>query len=225
MRALIVEDEASIADAVRRGLLAEGFAVDVAVDGVDGLWKATSVEYDVVLLDIMLPGLSGQEVLSRMRAEKVWSPVLMLTARDDDKDIVDALDLGADDYLIKPFSFGVLLARVRALSRRGANPRPMQLVAGDLVLDPRARTCTRDRVPVELTTREFDLLHCLMRHCDEVLSKTELVAQVWDENFEGDLNIVEVYIGYLRRKIDVPFDRRAITTVRGAGYRLSGTGG
>ena len=225
MRALIVEDEASIADAVRRGLLAEGFAVDVAVDGVDGLWKATSVEYDVVLLDVMLPGLSGQEVLRGMRAEEVWSPVLMLTARDDDKDIVDALDLGADDYLTKPFSFGVLLARVRALSRRGASPRPLQLVAGDLVLDPRARTCTRDRVQVELTAREFDLLHCLMRHCDEVLSKTELVTQVWDENFEGDLNIVEVYIGYLRRKIDVPFDRRAITTVRGAGYRLSGTGG
>ncbi len=225
MRALIVEDEASIADAVRRGLLAEGFAVDVAVDGVDGLWKATSVEYDVVLLDVMLPGLSGQEVLRGMRAEEVWSPVLMLTARDDDKDIVDALDLGADDYLTKPFSFGVLLARVRALSRRGASPRRLQLVAGDLVLDPRARTCTRDRVQVELTAREFDLLHCLMRHCDEVLSKTELVAQVWDENFEGDLNIVEVYIGYLRRKIDVPFDRRAITTVRGAGYRLSGTGG
>ena len=225
MRALIVEDEASIADAVRRGLLAEGFAVDVAVDGVDGLWRATSVEYDVVLLDVMLPGLSGQEVLRGMRAEEVWSPVLMLTARDDDKDIVDALDLGADDYLTKPFSFGVLLARVRALSRRGASPRPLQLVAGDLVLDPRARTCTRDRVKVELTAREFDLLHCLMRHCDEVLSKTELVAQVWDENFEGDLNIVEVYIGYLRRKIDVPFDRRAITTVRGAGYRLSGTGG
>jgi len=225
VRALIVEDEASIADAVRRGLLAEGFAVDVAVDGVDGLWKATSVEYDVVLLDVMLPGLSGQEVLRGMRAEEVWSPVLMLTARDDDKDIVDALDLGADDYLTKPFSFGVLLARVRALSRRGASPRPLQLVAGDLVLDPRARTCTRDRVQVELTAREFDLLHCLMRHCDEVLSKTELVTQVWDENFEGDLNIVEVYIGYLRRKIDVPFDRRAITTVRGAGYRLSGTGG
>ncbi len=225
MRALIVEDEANIADAVRRGLLAEGFAVDVAVDGVDGLWKATSVEYDVVLLDVMLPGLSGQEVLRGMRAEEVWSPVLMLTARDDDKDIVDALDLGADDYLTKPFSFGVLLARVRALSRRGASPRPLQLVAGDLVLDPRARTCTRDGVQVELTAREFDLLHCLMRRCDEVLSKTELVAQVWDENFEGDLNIVEVYIGYLRRKIDVPFDRRAITTVRGAGYRLSGTGG
>ena len=225
MRALIVEDEASIADAVRRGLLAEGFAVDVAVDGVDGLWKATSVEYDVVLLDVMLPGLSGQEVLRGMRAEEVWSPVLMLTARDDDKDIVDALDLGADDYLTKPFSFGVLLARVRALSRRGASPRPLQLVAGDLVLDPRARTCTRDGVQVELTAREFALLHCLMRRCDEVLSKTELVAQVWDENFEGDLNIVEVYIGYLRRKIDVPFDRRAITTVRGAGYRLSGTGG
>lgn len=160
-----------------------------------------------------------------MRAQSVWSPVLMLTARDDDRDIVDALDLGADDYLTKPFSFGVLLARVRALSRRGASPRPIQLVAGGLVLDPRARTCTRDGVQIELTAREFALLHCLMRRCDEVLSKTELVAQVWDENFEGDLNIVEVYIGYLRRKIDAPFDRHAITTVRGAGYRLSGTGG
>ena len=159
-----------------------------------------------------------------MRAEEVWSPVLMLTAKDGDDDIVDALDLGADDYLTKPFSFGVLLARVRALSRRGASPRPLQLVVGDLVLDPRARTCFRGDAQVELTAREFALLHCLMSHPDEVLSKTELVAQVWDENFEGDLNIVEVYIGYLRRKIDVPFERRAITTVRGAGYRLNGTG-
>ncbi len=225
MRALIVEDEPSIADAVRRGLLAEGFAVDVAVDGVDGLWKATSVEYDVVLLDVMLPGLTGQEVLRRMRAAEVWSPVLMLTAKDGDVDIVEALDLGADDYLTKPFSFGVLLARVRALSRRGASPRPLQLVAGDLALDPRARTCSRGGVSVELTAREFGLLHCLMSHLDEVLTKTELVAQVWDENFAGDLNIVEVYIGYLRRKIDLPFGRRAITTVRGAGYRLNGNGG
>ncbi len=225
MRALVIEDEPNIADAVRRGLVADGFAVDVAADGVDGLWKATSVAYDVVLLDVMLPGLSGQEVLRGMREAEVWSPVLMLTARDGDADIVGALDLGADDYLTKPFSFGVLLARVRALSRRGATPRPAQLVAGDLVLDPRARTCARGAVPIELTAREFAVLHCLMRHRDEVLSKTELVTQVWDENFDGDLNIVEVYVGYLRRKIDAPFGRRAITTVRGAGYRLNGDGG
>ncbi len=225
MRALVVEDESNIADAVRRGLVADGFAVDVAADGVDGLWKATTVAYDVVLLDVMLPGLSGQEVLRGMRAAEVWSPVLMLTARDGDADIVGALDLGADDYLTKPFSFGVLLARVRALSRRGATPRPAQLVVGDLVLDPRSRTCARGEVPIELTAREFALLHCLMRHPDEVLTKTELVTQVWDENFDGDLNIVEVYVGYLRRKIDVPFGRRAITTVRGAGYRLNGDGG
>lgn len=225
MRVLIVEDEAAIADAVRRALVAEGFAVDVARDGTEGLWKATSVEYDVVLLDVMLPGLSGLEVLRRMRAEDVWSSVLMLTAKDEDQDIADALDSGADDHLSKPFGLVVLLARVRALSRRDSRPRPVTLVAGDLVLDPARRVCERAGSTISLTAREFALLECLMSSPDQVLTKTQIVERVWDEHFAGDLNIVEVYVGYLRRKIDAPYGRAAIATVRGVGYRLDGGGG
>ena len=224
-RILVVEDERNIADAVQRGLAAEGFAVDIASDGTTGLWKATEVDYDVILLDVMLPGLSGFKVLQRLRADGVTTPVLMLTAKDGEYDIADALDIGADDYLTKPFSFVVLVARVRALHRRGARTQSTVLIADDLIVDPMRRRCERAGQEIALTAREFGVLEYLMSRRDEVVSKTEIVSSVWDENFDGDLNIVEVYIGYLRRKIDVPFGRHAIGTVRGAGYRLHGDGG
>jgi DNA-binding response OmpR family regulator len=224
-RVLVVEDEATIADAIARGLGAEGFAVDLAGDGEMGLWKATSQPYDVVLLDVMLPVLSGYEVLKGMRAAAVWTPVLMVTAKDGEYDIADALDIGADDYLTKPFSFVVLVARVRALYRRGGRERPAVLTAGDLVLDPARRRCERAGVEVRLTAREFSVLEALMRRVGEVVSKTELLQQVWDEHFDGDPNVVEVYVGYLRRKLDAPFGRHTISTVRGAGYRLNSDGG
>ena len=224
-RVLLVDDEPSIIEAVSRGLRAEGMAVDSAVDGVDGLWKATNERYDVIILDVMLPGLSGYEVLKRTRVAEVWSPILMLTAKDGEYDIADALDLGADDYLSKPFSFVVLLARVRALQRRGVRARPTQLTAGDLTIDPGRRTCRRGEDEIALTPKEFAVLEFLATHPDQVMSKTEILRAVWDENFEGDSNIIEVYIGYLRRKIDAPYRRHAIETVRGVGYRLDGTGG
>jgi two-component system OmpR family response regulator len=224
-RVLVVEDEPGIATALRRGLTADGFSVDVAPNGEDGLWRATEFAYDAIVLDIMLPKLSGYEVLKRLRAAEVWSPVLMLTAKDGEYDIADALDLGADDYLTKPFSYVVLLARVRALLRRGRPERPAVLTAGDLTLDPAARQCRRGETPVDLTGRELAVLDFLLRHRDEVVSKTELLDHVWDENFEGDPNVVEVYIGRLRRKVDAPFGRDAIRTVRGMGYRLDGSGG
>ncbi len=224
MRVLVVEDERSLASAVQRGLTADGFSVDVAHDGEDGLWRATEHPYDAVVLDIMLPRLSGYEVLKRMRSAANWTPVLMLTAKDGEYDIADALDLGADDYLSKPFSYVVLVARLRALLRRGAPARPAVLEAGDLRLDPASHSCRRGRDEVSLTAREFALLEYLLRHCDEVVSKAQILSHVWDEHFEGDPNIVEVYVGYLRRKIDAPFGRRSIETVRGAGYRLRGSG-
>lgn len=224
-RVLVVEDERNIADALRRGLAAEGFAVDVAFDGTNGLWKATEVEYDVILLDVMLPGLSGYKVLKRLRAEGVLTPVLMLTAKDGDFDIADALDMGADDYLTKPFSFVVLVARVRALYRRGTRTQSDIMEAGDLLVDSTRRRCERSGKEILLTAREFGVLEYLMSRCDEVVSKTEILSSVWDENFDGDLNIVEVYVGYLRRKIDAPFGRHAIETIRGAGYRLHRDGG
>ncbi|MBA3311067.1 MAG: response regulator transcription factor [Actinomycetota bacterium] len=225
MRVLVVEDERTLAAAVARGLGTEGFAVDVAHDGVDGLHRAEHEDYDAVVLDIMLPGLSGYEVLRRLRAGKVWAPVLVLTAKDGEYDIADALDLGADDYLTKPFSFVVLVARLRALLRRGAPERPTRLRTGDLVLDPAARRVFRGETEVKLTAREFSVLEYLMRRLDEVVSKTDLLTHVWDEHFDGDPNIVEVYVGYLRRKLDAPFGRRSIETVRGSGYRLHASGG
>lgn len=224
-RVLVVEDEAGIATAVQRGLIAEGYAVDVADNGVDGLWRAMETEYDAVVLDIMLPQLNGYEVLRRMRAAEVWSPVLVLTAKDGEYDVADALDLGADDYLSKPFSFVVLVARVRAMVRRVQRARPAVLTAGDLELDPARRQCVRAGVEIALTAREFAVLDHLMRYHDEVVTRTDIVAHVWDDNFEGDPNIVDVYVGRLRRKIDAPFQRRAIETVRGVGYRLHGSGG
>ncbi len=225
MRVLVVEDERSLAGAVHRGLTADGFSVDVAHNGEDGLWRATEHPYDAVVLDIMLPKLSGYEVIKRMRAAANWTPVLMLTAKDGEYDIADALDLGADDYLSKPFSYVVLVARLRALLRRGAPARPAVLEAGDLRLDPASHSCRRANDEVSLTPREFALLEYLLRHRDEVVSKSEILSHVWDEHFDGDPNIVEVYVGYLRRKIDAPFGRRSIETVRGAGYRLRGSGG
>ncbi|MGW1003185.1 response regulator transcription factor [Streptomyces sp. NPDC002520] len=225
MRTLIIEDERGLAAAIAEGLAAEGFVADVAHDGPDGLWRALHESYDVIVLDIMLPGLSGYEVLKRLREARIWTPVLMLTAKDGEYDEADALDLGADDYLSKPFSYVVLVARLRALLRRGAPARPAVLRAGDLSMDPASRRCRRGEREIELTAREFALLEYLTRHTDEVVSKTDILTHVWDEHFDGDTNIVEVYVGYLRRKIDVPFGRRSIETVRGFGYRLrSGAG-
>jgi two-component system OmpR family response regulator len=225
VRVLLVEDEIRLAEHVRRGLAAEGFVVDVVHDGAEGLFKAQVSGYDVVVLDIMLPGLNGYEVCRRLRASGVWSPVLMLTAKDGEYDQADALDLGADDYLTKPFSFLVLVARLRALIRRGAPARPTVLQAGDLALDPASRTVRRSGTEISLTPREFGVLHFLMRHRGDVVSKTAILESVWDAHYEGDDNIVEVYVGYLRRKIDQPFGRQAIETVRGAGYRLAAGGG
>jgi two-component system OmpR family response regulator len=225
VRVLLVEDEIRLAEHVRRGLAAEGFVVDVVHDGAEGLFKAQVSGYDVVVLDIMLPGLNGYEVCRRLRASGVWSPVLMLTAKDGEYDQADALDLGADDYLTKPFSFLVLVARLRALIRRGAPVRPTVLQAGDLALDPASRTVRRSGTEISLTPREFGVLHFLMRHRGDVVSKTAILESVWDAHYEGDDNIVEVYVGYLRRKIDQPFGRQAIETVRGAGYRLAAGGG
>ncbi|MEU7305954.1 response regulator transcription factor [Streptomyces sp. NPDC007189] len=225
MRTLIIEDERQLAAAIAEGLAAEGFVTDVAHDGPDGLWRALTEPYDVIVLDIMLPGLSGYEVLKRLRRARVWTPVLVLTAKDGEYDEADALDLGADDYLSKPFSYVVLIAHLRALLRRGAPARPAVLRAGDLSVDPARHRCRRGERDIELTAREFALLEYLARHTDEVLSKTEILTHVWDEHFDGDTNIVEVYVGYLRRKIDAPFGRSTIQTVRGAGYRLRSAAG
>jgi DNA-binding response OmpR family regulator len=225
MRMLIIEDEHGLAGAVADGLAAEGYVADVAHDGADGLWRALHEPYDAIVLDIMLPALSGYEVLKRLRAARIWTPVLVLTAKDGEYDEADALDLGADDYLSKPFSYVVLVAHLRALLRRGAPARPAVLRAGDLTVDPACRRCRRGEHDIDLTAREFALLEYLLRHPDEVISKTDILTHVWDEHFDGDTNVVEVYVGYLRRKIDAPFDRRTIETVRGAGYRLRGGAG
>lgn len=225
MKVLMVEDEVRLADMVHRGLAAEGFNVDVVHDGVDGLWKAKESSYDVIVLDIMLPGLNGYKVCEQLRSAGVWTPVLMLTAKDGEYDQTDAFDLGADDYLTKPFSFIVLVARLRALIRRGAPERPTVLEAGDLSLDPARRRVERSGQELSLTPREFGLLEFLMRHRGDVVSKAEILEGVWDAHYEGDPNVVEVYVGYLRRKVDQPFDRKAIETVRGVGYRLASGGG
>jgi two-component system OmpR family response regulator len=228
MRVLVVEDEVSLAETIRDGLGRDGFTVDLVHDGVEGLWAATESPhgaYDVIMLDIMLPKLSGYEVCRQLRARGVWTPVLMLTAKDGEYDQADALDLGADDYLTKPFSFVVLIAHLRALVRRGAPERPVVLAAGDLTLDPSERRVARAGTPVALTPREFALLEFLLRNRGQAVTKTAIIENVWDANFNGDPNIVEVYVGYLRKKIDHPFGRAAIETVRGAGYRLADDGG
>jgi DNA-binding response OmpR family regulator len=228
MRVLVVEDEVALAETIREGLAAEGFTVDLAHDGVDGLWMAAEQPhgaYDVMVLDIMLPQLSGYEVCRELRRRAVWTPVLMLTAKDGEYDQADALDLGADDYLIKPFSFVVLIARLRALIRRGAPERPVVLSAGDLTLDPAERRVQRAGTTIAVTPREFALLEFLLRNRGRAVSKTAIIENVWDAHFTGDPNIIEVYVGYLRRKIDHPFGKASIETVRGAGYRLADNGG
>jgi DNA-binding response OmpR family regulator len=224
VRLLIVEDEVRLASALQRGLSVEGFTVDVAHTGPDGLHAANETSYDAIILDIMLPELSGYRIIERLRAAENWVPILMLTAKDGEYDEADALDLGADDYLTKPFSFVVLLARIRALLRRGVRPRPASLAVDDLVLDPAAHTVRRGETPIELTPREFSLLEFLMRRAGDAVSKADILHHVWDANYEGDANVVEVYVGYLRRKIDSPFGRQSVQTVRGAGYRLTAGG-
>ncbi|MET8910413.1 MULTISPECIES: response regulator transcription factor [Micromonospora] len=217
MRVLVVEDETRLAASLRRGLQAEGFVVDVEATGPGGLDAARHGDYDAMILDVMLPGLSGYEVVRRLRAEERWLPVLMLSAKDGEYDQADGLDCGADDYLTKPFSYVVLLARLRALLRRGAPERPAVLSVGDLRLDPARRRVTRADAEVALTAREYALLAYLMRRPGEVVSKTELLDHVWDAAVETAPNAVEVYVGYLRRKIG----RDRLETVRGAGYRLA----
>jgi two-component system OmpR family response regulator len=221
MRVLLVEDEPRLAATLSRGLKAEGFVVVSVGTGTEGLHEAIENSFDVVVLDIMLPGHSGYEVLRRMRAQDVWTPVLMLTAKDGEFDETDAFYLGADDYLTKPFSFRVLVARLRALVRRGAPERPVVMTAGSLSLDPSRHTVQRASTPIALTPREYGVLEFLMRSKDKVVTKSEILRNVWDEHYEGPDNVVEVYIGYLRRKIDVPFRTNTIETIRGVGYRLS----
>lgn len=226
MRVLIVDDEPRLVATLRLGLRAEGAVVVTADNGVDGLHHAVEEDFDVIVLDIMLPGLSGYEVLRALRTKQVWTPVLMLTAKDGELDETDAFDLGADDYLTKPFSFNVLMARLRALQRRGAPARPAVMSAGNLVLDPARKTVVRGDTPVELTPREFGLLEYLMRNCDTVVTKTDILHNVWDSHYSGPANVVEVYMRYLRLKIDTPFGTNTIATVRGSGYRLeSGASG
>ncbi|MDQ2852157.1 MAG: response regulator transcription factor [Actinomycetota bacterium] len=221
MRVLLVEDERSLAQAVADGLHAEGFIVDVAYDGTEGMWRAGEYDYDLIILDIMLPGTSGYEICRALRAASDATPILMLTAKDAEHDEADALDLGADDYLTKPFSYLVLVARLRALlRRRQGDPIPL-LSVGSLSLDPAARRCWRAGQEVSLTAREFALTEFLLRHKEEVVSKSDIVHHVWDTHFDGELNIVEVYVARLRRKLDTPFGATSLQTVRGAGYRLS----
>lgn len=222
MRLLIVEDERELAESLRRGLIAEGYTVDVVHDGNSGLELAMSEGYQAIVLDLMLPGLNGYQVCARLRASRVGTPVLVLTAKDGEYDEAEALDTGADDYLTKPFSYVVLLARVRALLRRGGEPRPAVLTVGDLVVDQARRVCSRGSTPITLTAKQFAVLACLARRADTVVSKTEILDEVWDAAYDGDVNIVEVYIRALRRRIDEPFGRLSIETVRGAGYRLVG---
>ena len=216
MRILLVDDEQRFAAAVRQGLEAEGLAVDVAHDGDEGLWMARSNDYDAIVLDILLPGLNGYRICAELREGGNWTPILMLTALDEDLDEAEALDTGADDYLSKPFSFVVLVARLRALLRRGASPRPAVLQVGNLRLDPAAHRCWRAGQEVELTTKQFALLECFMRYPGQVLSKTALREHVWDYAFADSSNIIEVYVGQLRKKLGVA----RIETIRSAGYRL-----
>jgi two-component system OmpR family response regulator len=225
MRVLVVEDELKMASLLRRGLVEEGLAADVARTGDDALWMAGSVEYDAIVLDVMLPGMDGFEVCNRLRERGVWSPVLMLTARDAVEDRVSGLDAGADDYLTKPFSFAELLARLRALARRPPLERPAVLEAGDLRLDPATRHVWRGEEPIQLSPKEFALLETLMRRPGQVFSRFQLLEHCWDYAYENRSNVVDVYIRYLREKIDRPFGRQSIETVRGAGYRLRSEAG
>jgi two-component system OmpR family response regulator len=225
MRVLIVEDEVKMAGLIRRGLREEGLAADVAVMGEDALWMAGSTSYDAIVLDVMLPGIDGFETCRRLRGDGVWSPVVMLTARAAVEDRITGLDGGADDYLTKPFSFAELLARLRALARRGPVGRATVLEVGDLRLDPATRRVWRGESEIGLTAKEFGLLETFMRRPDEVLSRLHLLENAWDHDYENRSNVIDVYVRYLRDKVDRPFDRDSIETVRGAGYRLRGDGG
>jgi two-component system OmpR family response regulator len=225
VKILLVEDDKKIATSVKRGLEAEDFTVDVALNGTDGLWLANEGTYDLIILDIMLPGRNGYQICADLREAGDWTPILMLTAKDGDLDEAEALDTGADDYLTKPFSFAVLVARIRALLRRASGRDPAPVEAGDLRIDPGQRRAWRGEVEIELTSRQFDVLEFLVRRAGQVLSKLDILDGVWEYAFEGDPNIVEVYVRRLRTRIDEPFGRHAIETVRGAGYRLRSDGG
>jgi two-component system OmpR family response regulator len=220
VRVLVIEDERRMLALLRRGLIEEGYAVDVAEDGQDGLWMASEVDYAAVICDVMLPSIDGFEVCREMRRGGRWAPVILLTARDAVEDRVRGLDAGADDYLIKPFSFAELAARVRALVRRGAVERPAALTVGDLVVDTVAHTVTRAGVEISLSAKEMAMLELFARHPNEVLTRSRILEHVWDFAFDPASNIVDQYVGYLRRKIDKPFGRTTLVTVRGAGYRL-----
>jgi two-component system, OmpR family, response regulator len=220
MRVLIVEDDVRMATAIRRGLRAEGVVADVAKRGEDALWMAGSTNFDAVILDLMLPGIDGFETCRRLRADGVWAPIIMLTARDAIEDRVKGLDRGADDYLVKPFSLAELLARLRALARRGQVGRPAALEVGDLRMDPATQQVWRDDQEIPLSHKEFVVLEAFMRRPGEVLSRFELLERAWDYDYENRSNVVEVYVRYLREKVDRPFGRKSIETVRGAGYRL-----
>jgi two-component system OmpR family response regulator len=224
VKVLLVEDEVRLGEAIRTGLAAESFLVELVHNGHEGLARALSGDFDVIVLDIMLPGLSGYRICQEIRKAKVWTPVLMLTAKDGEHDEADAFDLGADDYLTKPFSYVVLVARLRSLVRRGAPVRPAVLVAGDLTLDPSSHRATLAGGELALTPREFALLQFLLRRKGEAVSKRDILDSVWDIHYEGDPNIVEVYIGYLRKKLEIPGVPPPIETVRGVGYRLVSSG-
>jgi two-component system OmpR family response regulator len=225
MRVLIVEDQAKMAALIRRGLAREGMAVDVVGKGEDALWRADATEYDAIVLDVMLPGIDGFEVCKRLRAADVWSPILMLTARDAVRDRVAGLDSGADDYLVKPFSYAELLARLRALSRRGRPERPAELRVGNLRLDPATRRAWRGEVEIQLSPKEFAVLEIFMARPGDVVSRFELLEHAWDYDYENRSNVVDAYVRFLRLKVDRPFGVESIETVRGAGYRLREDGG
>jgi DNA-binding response OmpR family regulator len=217
---LVVEDEVRLAHAIERGLRAEGFDVDLAHDGLDGLWRAREGRYGAIVLDVLLPGMNGYRVCATLRNEAIWTPILMLTAKDGEYDEAEALDNGADDFLSKPFSFVVLVARLRALARRGAAPRPCVLQVGDLELDPATRACHRGSSAIELTARQFSVLEVLMRRAPEVVPKSEILDEIWGRDVDRDPNVVEVYVSALRRKIDQPFGTHSLQTVPRAGYRM-----
>jgi two-component system OmpR family response regulator len=225
MRVLIVEDEVKMAGLIRRGMREEGLAADVAIKGEDALWMADATPYDAIVLDVMLPGIDGFETCRRLREKGIWAPVLMLTARDAIEDRVAGLDTGADDYLTKPFSFVELLARLRALARRGHVEHATVLTVGDLNLDPAARRVWREQTDISLSAKEFALLETFMRHPGQVLDRLQLLEHAWDYEYENRSNVIDVYVRYLREKIDRPFGVDSLETVRGAGYRLRADGG